>query len=187
MMQLYMPNGMMQLDAYNPAMRRSSFENMNCSLARALELVGEWWTLLIVREAMWGTSRFDDFHQRLGIARNILSARLAKLEQDGIVERRATAQSARIHDYVLTDKGWDLFTPVVALMQWGDRWIHTKAGPPIQFFDGDSGKPIQTLAVRNAAGKLLPPAQVDIRPGPGARAATVKRAEAARKAAGWSG
>jgi DNA-binding HxlR family transcriptional regulator len=166
-------------------MKRSSFEAMNCSLARSLEIVGEWWTLLIIREAMWGTSRFDDFHQRLGIARNILTTRLTKLEGDGILQRQASTQSARIHDYVLTDKGWDLFTTVVSLMQWGDRWIHRKAGPPIEFFEGGSGKPIQAMAVRNAAGKPLLPAQVDIRPGPGARAATVKRAAAARKAAGW--
>jgi DNA-binding HxlR family transcriptional regulator len=163
-------------------MKRSSFEAMNCSLARALEIVGEWWTLLIIREAMWGTSRFDDFHQRLGIARNILTTRLAKLEEDGILERRATAHSARIHDYVLTQKGWDLFTTVVALMQWGDRWIHTKAGPPIQFFDGRAGQPIQQLAIRNSKGKALQPAEVDVRAGPGARASTVKRALLAKSA-----
>jgi DNA-binding HxlR family transcriptional regulator len=163
-------------------MKRSSFESMNCSLARSLEIVGEWWSLLIIREAMWGTSRFDDFHKRLGIARNILTSRLTKLEADGVLQRQASAESARIHDYVLTAKGWDLFTTVVALMQWGDRWIHAKAGPPIEFFDAASGKPIQPLAVHNGAGQPLRPDAIDIRPGPGARAATVKRANTARTA-----
>jgi DNA-binding HxlR family transcriptional regulator len=162
-------------------MKRSSFESMNCSLARSLEIVGEWWTFLIIREAMWGTSRFDDFHKRLGIARNILTTRLARLEEHGIVHRRPTAESARIYDYVLTEKGWDLFTSIVSLMQWGDRWIHTKAGPPIQFFDSASGKQIQNVSVRSVKGKSLKPNEVDIRPGPGARRATVIRAALTRK------
>jgi DNA-binding HxlR family transcriptional regulator len=165
-------------------MKRSSFESMNCSLARTLELVGEWWTLLIIREAMWGTKRFDDFHGRLGIARNVLATRLARLEECGLLQRRPTAENARIHDYLLTEKGWDLFTAIVALMQWGDRWLHAKQGPPIQFFDSVGGKPIQTLAVRDETGEVLRPMEIDIRPGPGARRATVHRALAARDARG---
>jgi hypothetical protein len=85
---------------------------------------------------------------------------------------------------VLTQKGWDLFTTVVALMQWGDRWIHTKSGPPIEFFDGRAGQPIQQLAVRNSKGRALQPVEVDVRAGPGARAATVQRALEARLARG---
>jgi DNA-binding HxlR family transcriptional regulator len=161
--------------------KRSSFESMNCSLARALEVVGEWWTLLIVREAMWGTSRFDEFHHRLGIARNILVSRLVTLERSGILERRVSAESTRIHDYLLTDKGWDLFPTVVALMQWGDRWIHAKQGPPIEFFDRAKGQRIQTLSVRDARGRPLRPDQIAIEAGPGARKATVERAKLARR------
>jgi DNA-binding HxlR family transcriptional regulator len=161
-------------------LKRSSFESMNCSLARTLEIVGEWWTLLIVREAMWGTSRFDDFHIRLGIARNILTTRLTRLEAFGMIERRPTEENARIFDYVLTAKGWDLFASVVALMQWGDRWIHEKEGPPIQFFDRARGAKIQAIAVRDAKGKTLLPNEIDIRPGPGARKSTVRRAALAK-------
>jgi DNA-binding HxlR family transcriptional regulator len=177
---------MMQLTVvaalYNGAVKRSSFDSMNCSLARSLEVVGEWWTLLIVREAMWGTSRFDDFHRRLGIARNILVTRLATLERFGVIERRPSAENARVHDYLLTDKGWDLFPAVVALMQWGDRWIHAKQGPPIEFFDRTKGQRIQTLSVRDARGRPLRPDQGAIEAGPGARRETVKRAELARRA-----
>jgi DNA-binding HxlR family transcriptional regulator len=164
-------------------MKRSSFDHMNCSLARSLEIVGEWWTLLIVRELMWGTSRFDDFAQRLGIARNVLTTRLSRLEEFGVLERRVSAGNARIFDYVLTDKGWDLAATVVALMQWGDRWIHSKQGPPIEFFDRKKGVRIQALALRNAQGKVLSPDEVDIRAGPGAHRATVKRAALGRRRA----
>jgi DNA-binding HxlR family transcriptional regulator len=162
-------------------MKRSSFEAMNCSLARSLEVFGEWWSLLIIREAMWGTSRFDDFHIRLGIARNILVTRLEKLEEEGVIARQQSTESARIYDYVLTDKGWDLFPAVVAIMQWGDRWIHSDSGPPIQFFDHVSGSEIKTIGVQNQKGKALRPNQIDIRPGPGADKATVKRATAAAR------
>jgi DNA-binding HxlR family transcriptional regulator len=155
---------------------------MNCSLARSLEIVGEWWSLLIIREAMWGTSRFDEFHHRLGIARNILAARLGRLEDFGVIERRLTSESARIHDYVLTDKGWDLFPAVVALMQWGDRWIHAKQGPPIEFFDSTKGQRIQTLVVQDATGRPLRRDQIAIKAGPGARKETVKRAAMAQRA-----
>jgi DNA-binding HxlR family transcriptional regulator len=157
-------------------MKRHSFESMNCSLAQSLELIGEWWTLLIIREAMWGTSRFDDFHARLGIARNVLAARLVKLEEVGILSRSVSADNARIFDYKLTPKGWDLFTAVVALMQWGDRWIHHKRGAPIAFFDKESGLAIQELAVRNGKGHALTPDCIDIRAGPGADKATIRRA-----------
>jgi DNA-binding HxlR family transcriptional regulator len=168
-------------------MKRISFESMNCSLARSLEIVGEWWTLLIIREAMWGTSRFDDFHHRLGIARNILSARLVKLQDAGVIQRKVTGDSARVHDYLLTDKGWDLFPAVVALMQWGDRWIHAEEGPPIQFFDRNGGQEIQAIVLRNARGRPLRPDQIAIKAGPGARKETVKRAAAAAAAAAATG
>ncbi len=151
---------------------------MNCSLAQALELVGEWWTLLIIREAMWGTHRFDDFQHRLGIARNVLATRLAKLETAGIISRYSTEENARIFDYRLTAQGWELFTPIAALMQWGDRWIHAKRGAPIEFFDKASGRPIQTLAVRNTDGAILSPEQIEIRAGRGADKATLRRAAA---------
>lgn len=162
-------------------MKRSSFEAMNCSLARSLEIIGEWWTLLIIREAVWGTSRFDEFHHRLGIARNVLATRLERLEEAGVIERKQSAESARVFDYLLTPKGWDLFPAIVAIMQWGDRWIHQSEGPPIQFFEHSTGKGIKPIAVQNQLGKALRPDQIDIRPGPGADRATIKRAKEARR------
>src|SRR2546425_1135710 len=101
-------------------MRRKTFAHMNCSIARALEQIGEWWTFLILREAFMGTRRFDGFQHNLGIARNILSARLKKLVARGILRRSVAADDARRIDYRLTDKGRALFPVLMALGQWGD-------------------------------------------------------------------
>jgi len=112
---------------------RELYSADNCSLGRALELVGERWTMLVMREAFLGARRFDDFQRLTGCARNVLAARLAKLVDSGIFERvpyREPNQRAR-HEYLLTEKGRDLATAVVALVQWGDRWEADAAGPPV--------------------------------------------------------
>ena len=94
-----------------------------CSAARALEWVGERWTLLIVRDALFaGATRFSDFHKGLGIATNILTSRLDGLVEAGIMERRGYAQNPELHEYLLTDKGRELAPVIVALSEWGDRW-----------------------------------------------------------------
>jgi DNA-binding HxlR family transcriptional regulator len=102
-------------------MQRKSFSGMNCSIARALDEVGEWWTLLIVREAAHGASRFDDFVRELGISRNILAVRLDRLIELEIFERFSLANGGSAEGYRLTAKGEDLYPLIVALMQWGDR------------------------------------------------------------------
>jgi DNA-binding HxlR family transcriptional regulator len=155
-------------------MKRTSFDDMNCSLARTLEVVGEWWTLLILREALWGTSRFDDFQRRLGIARNILTTRLRGLETHGLIIRNSTG------GYGLTDKGRALFPAIAALMQWGDDWIHGDTGAPILFFDKATGQPIERIGIRDVTGCELSPDQIDIRPGPGANPKTRARADASK-------
>ena len=104
-------------------MHRTSFEDMNCSIARSLEVIGEWWTPLILRDAFFGVTRFDEFQQRLGIARNILAARLDTLVDHGVLERRPYDEARGRYDYVLTDKGKALWPVLVALRQWGDEWV----------------------------------------------------------------
>jgi DNA-binding HxlR family transcriptional regulator len=99
-------------------MRRTSYEQMNCSIASALDVVGEPWTLLIVRDAFYGVRRFDDFQENLGIARNVLTARLKKLVEAGIFRKTAYRQRPLRHEYRLTDKGAALFTVIVGLKQW---------------------------------------------------------------------
>jgi DNA-binding HxlR family transcriptional regulator len=158
------------LVSYPAAMKRTSFDHIHCSLARTLEVVGEWWTLLIIREAIWGTRRFDDFQHRLGIARNILTTRLKALEGHGILIKTADG------GYALSPKGEALFPALAALMQWGDAWIHAAEGPPILLTDRATGKPIQRFALRDETGQELAPDQIDIRFGPGASARTRARA-----------
>ena len=103
-------------------MQRASFEEMNCSIARSLEVIGEWWTLLIIRDAFFGVTRFEEFQERLGIARNVLSKRLDTLVDGGVMERRRYDDTRRRYDYVLTKKGRDLWPVLVTLRQWGDKW-----------------------------------------------------------------
>jgi DNA-binding HxlR family transcriptional regulator len=106
----------------------------NCSIARTLELVGEKWTLLILREAFFGVRRYEDLHRGVGCARNLLSARLAKLVEQEILRREPYREpgSRQRYEYRLTDKGKELFPIVVALMDWGDRWAAGDSGPPLE-------------------------------------------------------
>ncbi len=150
-------------------MRRTSFADMNCSIARALDLIGEWWTLLIVREAFLGCQRFGEFEARLGIAPNVLSQRLSRLVEGGILQVTATSQSGKALAYRLTDKGRDLHPVIVALAQWGDRHAAAPGGPPIQLVERATGMPIAPLTARSAVtDQPLRPRDVAVVAGPGA-------------------
>ena len=149
-------------------MKNAVFETQHCSVARALEQVGDWWTLLIVREALFGTRRFSDFQGNLGIAKNVLSERLSKLVEAGIFERTAVPGRGNPQDYTLTAKGRDLFPVVVALMQWGDRWIQGRGGEPLRVIARSDGKPVTAVAVRDHAGTALEIVDVRAAPGPNA-------------------
>jgi DNA-binding HxlR family transcriptional regulator len=102
---------------------------MTCPIARSLDVVGEWWTLLIIRDALAGSTRFEEFRQ-IGIADNILSSRLDLLVGEGILERRAYQERPLRHEYVLTEKGRDLLPVIVGLARWGLRWTDAPDGPP---------------------------------------------------------
>jgi DNA-binding HxlR family transcriptional regulator len=154
--------------------RRKTFARMNCSIAHALELVGEWWTMLILREAFLGTRRFHDFQANLGIARNILSARLKKLVTRGILEQVAGVGGRRL-EYRLTDKGRDFFPVLMALMQWGDRWVAGSDRAPVRVIDRSSGAEIAEIQVTTHDGRPLRPADVRMMPGPGAAPSTRAR------------
>ena len=139
---------------------------MRCSIARSLDLVGEWWTMLVVREAFMGTTRFDAFQRNLGIAPNILSARLKRLVASGVLQRMP-AGGARRQEYRLTEKGRDLFPVLVALLQWGDRWLAGPDGPPVRLLDRAAGLPV-AVGVRSSDGRTLRPDDIRLVPGPGA-------------------
>jgi DNA-binding HxlR family transcriptional regulator len=120
---------------YNVVMisERLDYGADNCSIAAALAVVGEKWTLLVLREAFFGLRRFEDFHQVIGCARNILGDRLSKLVGNGLLDRvayREEGQRERF-EYLLTEKGVELFPVLVALMQWGDHWLTDNSGGPV--------------------------------------------------------
>ncbi|HEY4200868.1 MAG TPA: helix-turn-helix domain-containing protein [Devosiaceae bacterium] len=153
-------------------MYKKTFEDMNCSIARSLDQIGEWWSLLIVRECTLGTTRFDEFQRRLGIARNVLTNRLAHLIEQGIVEKLPLENSQRYFQYRLTRKGEELYPVLVALLQWGDRWIETEKGPPLRLIDNRTQQPIEPMAIRSTDSGALGFHDIRLEAGPGATADT---------------
>jgi DNA-binding HxlR family transcriptional regulator len=148
---------------------------VNCSIAKSLAVIGERWSLLVIREAVMGTTRFDDFQARLGIARNILNTRLVNLVNDDILEKKASEHSARIFHYTLTAKGRDLLPVLVSIMQWGDRWIHKDIGAPIILRDKKSCQSISDVRLTSERGTPLTLDDIVITPGPGATSVMRRR------------
>ncbi|HEY2669572.1 MAG TPA: helix-turn-helix domain-containing protein [Rugosimonospora sp.] len=145
-----------------------TYESQNCSAARALEVVGERWSMLIVRDALFrGITRFSAFQRSLGIAPNILTARLDGFVAAGIMELRPHAERPAQHDYLLTEKGRDLAGVVVALTAWGDRW-DAPDGPPIVFTHPECGDDVAQQLVCGTCAAVTP-ASIATRPGPGSR------------------
>lgn len=124
-----------------------------CSVARALEEVGDWWSLLIVRQAMFGSRRFSEFQQQLGIARNILVDRLSRLVANEVLKKVDVGETGKRYEYRLTAKGRDLFPVLVALRQWGDRWNRCPDQPALVLRDCRSGQEIPRVEVRDAEGR----------------------------------
>jgi DNA-binding HxlR family transcriptional regulator len=140
---------------------------MNCSVAQCLEVVGEWWSLLILRDAFLGVTRFDQFQERLGISRNVLNQRLARLVEAGVLAKVPYSQHPPRHDYRLTDKGRDLWQVVTAMRQWGDKYAAPK-GPPIQVMHKACGEVSDLLLTCSECGEPVGPRDVRAVPGPGA-------------------
>jgi DNA-binding HxlR family transcriptional regulator len=154
-------------------MRR--FGDENCSVAQALEVLGDWWTLLLVREAMVGTRRFADFEANLGIAKNVLTQRLAHLVDHGVLARIDAGVHGTRYEYELTPMGKDLVTVMTALREWGDRWVFGEGREPLLVFDRRTGRPVPRLRIRGEDGELMRAGDLDVRPGPGASARTRAR------------
>lgn len=137
-------------------MRRTSYAGMDCSIAAALDLVGKSWTLLILRDAMYGVRRFDDFQSNLGIARNVLTLRLRRLVEAGIFRRVPYQQHPLRYEYRLTDKGAALFPVIVGLKEWGDRFrAGAGEGRPMELVDRLSGDKVQPVLIDAASGHKL--------------------------------
>lgn len=145
-------------------MKLKSFGHMNCSLAQTLEVIGERWTLLILRDVFLGVRRFDQFQESLGIARNILTVRLNRLVDEGILRRRPTEGAHK--EYVLTDKGLDLQPVLLAMTHWGDRHMPNPDGERLIFVERATGRRIQRMGVFSKDGRRLKARDIKARPGP---------------------
>jgi DNA-binding HxlR family transcriptional regulator len=149
-------------------MSRNRFEKITCSLARALDQAGDWWTFLIVRDALRGLDSFEEFLESLGIARNILAARLNQLCADGLMKRSDDKQDARRSHYRLTSKGKALAPALVALMQWGDQWISGAGNEPIILKHRTSGEAVAPVRLRGGRNQLVSADDIEFTLGPGA-------------------
>lgn len=154
---------------------RHRFTRDNCSIARALEILGDWWTLLVVREAFLGVRRFADFAANLSIARNILTARLAHLVEHGVLTRVDAGIHGTRYEYELTAMGKDLITAVTALRQWGDRWVFGEGNEPLLVLDRRTGRPVPRVRILDERGAPIRGRDLEIVPGPGATAPTRAR------------
>ena len=153
----------------------SAYDSDTCSIARTVALVGDRWTLLVLRDVVNGVGRFDELAGHLGIARNILSGRLARLEEAGLVERTAYREpgARERHAYRLTGPGRELVPILLAFMAWGDRHLAGPEGPPAVVRHADCGAPIKVSLTCEDGHELGPRPRLAVEPGPGSRERSV--------------
>ena len=144
-----------------------AYEHQVCSIARSLELIGDRWTLLIVRDAFRGVHRFDDFRAGLGVAHNVLSDRLSRLTEAGVFERRRYQERPDRYEYHLTPQGKDLWPVLMSLLCWGDRYLAPDGPPLLQLHRNCGGRLTPQLTCADC-GANLGPEDVELTPGPGA-------------------
>jgi DNA-binding HxlR family transcriptional regulator len=150
------------------------YESQNCSIARALEVIGDRWTTLVVREAFLRTRRFEDFQRNLGIARNVLTDRLTRLVAEGVLERRPYQEHPPRDEYRLTQKGLDLWPVLIGLLRWGDRYV-AEGGPPRLIVHRGCGGELDDHMRCDSCGRDLGPRDVEAVPGPGAQGMSAAR------------
>ena len=144
-------------------MKRTSLKTNECPVARSLDCIGDWWSLLIIRDAFDGLRRFGEFQRSLGVAKNILSARLRQLVADGLLEIVAGSENGRYGEYVLTARGRDLFPVIVALRQWGESHFFRRDEPHSVLVDREDNRPVRKLEVLSKSGRVLKPADTMVR------------------------
>ena len=150
--------------------KRTSFEGDACPIARSLEAIGDWWSLLIIRDALVGRRRFGEFQKNLGLAKNILSARLRMLVERGILELVPASDGSAYQEYVLTPKGRGLFPVLVALRQWSEEFDETPEEIATILVDRDCGRPVRKLELYSRDGRLLGAGDTALKPRPGMKA-----------------
>jgi DNA-binding HxlR family transcriptional regulator len=142
---------------------------MACSMARTLDVAGEWWSPLIVRDVWLGRTRFDEIQDNLGLSRKVLADRLETLVGEGVLERRPYQERPPRYDYLLTEKGRELMDAFLTLIGWGDRWTSEKAGPPWLLRHTSCGEVVDPKVTCSSCGEQLHADEVRLEPGPGAR------------------
>ena len=149
-------------------MQRTRFGDMACSIARTLDIAGEPWSPLIIRDIWVGLTRFDDLQRDLGISRKVLAERLKWLVAQGVLEQRLYSERPLRHEYLLTEKGWELADVLLAIAAWGDRWTAGEAGPPVLRRHRSCGEVTQAELHCAYCGEPLHASDVEVEPGPGA-------------------
>lgn len=145
-------------------MKLKTFDHLNCSLAQTLSVVGEHWSMLVIRDVFFGLRRFDQFQKSLGIARNVLSDRLKKLVEAGVLKK---SEGGGHPEYRLTEKGLALQPVLIAMTHWGDEYMPNPDGKRLTFVDRRDGKPIKRVGIYAADGRKLKPKDIKAKPGAG--------------------
>ena len=156
-------------------MGRTRLDHMDCGVAQALDILGDWWTLLVVRDAFFGVRRFRDFQADLGIAKNVLSQRLQHLVEHEILERIDVGEHGTRYEYQLTEKGEALLPVLTALREWSDDWIYGRGDEPLIVRERKTGRRVPRLRVRGVEGRALSRRDLRMEPGPGASRETRER------------
>ena len=144
-------------------MRRTRFDRWPCPIARTTDLVGDWWTPLVLRNAFAGQRRFDDFQQSLGLSRPVLAQRLDRLVAEGLLRRVAYQERPERFEYRLTEQGSAFYDVLAAMWRWGEDWLWEDGQAPVMLVDRDSGKEVRPLVVDEASGRPLEVRNIRIR------------------------
>lgn len=152
-------------------MQRTSFSDFACSVAKTLDVVGEWWTPLILRDVFLGVTKFDLIQQDLGIPRKVLAERLSVLVDNGVLSRHAYRDGRTRHEYHLTEKGNDFITALIAMMNWGDRWLSGANGAPLHVLHSGCGGRVRAQLLCETCGTAVSHEDLQTEAGPGAREA----------------
>lgn len=146
--------------------KRTSFEKADCPIARSLDSLGDWWSLLIIRDAFLGIRRFSEFQKNIGLAKNILTVRLRALVEHGILTTAPASDGSAYQEYLLTPKGRGVFPVLVALRQWSEEFSGEPQGFVTLLVDRDKGRPVRKLELRADDGRLLGQGDTELRPNP---------------------
>jgi DNA-binding HxlR family transcriptional regulator len=149
--------------------QRTSFANDGCPIARSLDVIGDWWSLLIIRDALVGRRRFGEFQKSLGLAKNILAQRLRKLVDEGILATAPASDGSAYQEYVLTRKGRAIHPILIALRQWTEEFDEAPETIATILVDREKGRPVRKLALYSEDGRLLDIADTALKPRPAGR------------------